>query len=139
MHGSTDGPDDEVVHERAITSDRLRTHAGRCGHEVGPLEFGYESLRRRRKASPTQRTRHLAETEPPVVASEAPEAGESQRRSQLANVYPTPLVTLTSEREHRVGTDVDRPVDTTRQVYAEERVRRIGDRVDERPHELGTS
>src|SRR4030095_10994922 len=83
------------------------------------------------------RPTELGEARRRIAAQEAPEARESQRIRQVAEVDARLRVPLAREREYRVRTRLDPAVDHPREVHAEEGEGRIGHGVDQVAYEAG--
>ena len=130
---STRGPtaEGEVVDQRAVAGERLRTHAGGPERDMVhaqarhvPLELADEC--RLRPVAP-----QLGDPGREVAAGEAEETAVGEGSQQVACIDVPAAVSLAREREDRVGAGDDRPVDALREVHAKEREPRIRHRVDE--------
>ena len=108
-----------------------RTPAGAPARRLGPARA--RTTRPARERAPRQRAVQLTDAGPPVPPRQPTETPASVPAGTAARTRHG-AVPLPGEREHRVGSDVHRAVDGRRQMDAEERVPRVGHRIDEPPH-----
>src|ERR1700712_2339019 len=72
-----------------------------------------------------------------MLAKEPSGTAEAERGREFARVDVAPAVALPRHGQNRVGSDVDAAVDAGSYVYAQERVRRVGHRIDQPLDEVG--
>ena len=127
---------DEVVDERAVARERLRTHAGRRADQVLGADRGDEALQGANERALREGAPCLSEPRAPVLREEAQCARVGQRAGEVARRDVPPAVTLAGEREHRVRAAFDPSADHAREVHPEEGEARIRDGVDESTHQM---
>jgi hypothetical protein len=129
--------DTEVVDERAVGIDRLGAHAGGGARHVARRQPGQIRPGLGEVCAAHQRPAVLAHAGHPVLPCEPSEGRRAGQSRYLVPAHVGAPISLAGEREHRVGTEVGRAVNARRQVDAEERVPRVGHRVDEPPYPAG--
>ena len=120
----------EVVLEAAVAPHRLGADAGFRSEQIGQLQVGQVGAHVGQVTALGQRAADLGDPAAPVLAGELPGARPARHPGHVAQADVRPAVALEREREHRVRPDVHGVVDVPGQVHAEERVARVGYRVD---------
>ena len=123
--------DDEVVHELAVRADRLGPHAGAGPDEVRQPHLRHQPPQRPPERPLAQRSVQLAEPGPPEPRGHPPEPAVAGQLPQVAAAHVGQPVALAAERQHGVRPALDAAADHPREVDAQERQPRVGDRVDE--------
>jgi hypothetical protein len=127
--------DPEVVQQGAIRGNRLRPDPRAVPHEVRRPQVGHQAAQGRRECATAGRAAQLDNAHSPVLAREASEADVAQAFGGVARREAEPVVPLALQREDRIGAGLDTTPDHAREVRAEEREVRIGDRVDQVAYE----
>ena len=123
--------DAEVVDQGAVAGHGLGPDAAAGAVEVVGAQVGDVAAGGVAEGAAAERPDHLADPGAPVTGGHAPEAGPGQGLGQVAEAQVAPAVALPGQGEDGVGADQDPAVDPLGQVDPEERVARVGHRVDE--------
>src|SRR5579859_838188 len=130
MQNFTGGHELEIIHQRAIRLESLRTHAGTARNQILLLYLRKQTLQGSNEDRLRERTPEFVETIPPMLPGHAPEARESKRRSQVAQADIGVTVALACKRKDGVGAGIHVARDAAREVHAKKRKARVGNRID---------
>ena len=121
----------EVVDQGAVAHHGLGANARLVGQQVIHLQRRAVLAALLQVAALEQRVLHLRGAGTEVVPEGFPETGEARVLGDVAPVDRKLVVVLPAQAQYGVGADGDAAVDHPRQVHAEERQFRVGDRVDQ--------
>jgi hypothetical protein len=134
-----DPVDPEVVEQRAIALERLRTDAGRRGDEVGNAQIRQVAARLGGERTAKKRSAQLMRTPTPMASSQRTKALGAKRLQEIVDANVAAAISLARKRQHSVRPDINAAGDPTGEVHPEKRVRRIRDRIEQAANEPFTT
>src|ERR1051325_9350669 len=128
--------DEKIIHQRAISPQRLSANARLARHQIVRLYFGHQLLQTPNKSGLAERTIHFLQSFPKISRGHFPEAGEEHDLRKISKGKICPAITFAFETQHSIGSSMDGTIDHAREVDAKERKIRVGDWIDQAVDEI---
>src|SRR5438874_6015071 len=116
---------DEIVYQRTIGGQSLRTHTCWPRQKISQTQFWHITLQRLEERRLTEVPVHLLKANTPVPERHLTEPSIAERLPEITHADIEPTITLACKCQHRIGTQPDITVHAASEMHAQEGKARV--------------